>query len=48
MNGKSIPELARRLKREGIAAGKITGSRLPELPDGREFHLGRGHQLVTW
>lgn len=48
MNGKSIPELARRLKREGIATGKITGSRLPMLLDGREFHLGRGYQLVTW
>ena len=36
MNDKFFPELARRLKREGIATGEMTDSRLPVLLDGRE------------
>ena len=36
MNDKFFPELARRLKREGIAAAPVEGSRLPVLLEGRE------------
>ena len=36
MNDKFFPELARRLKREGIATAPVEGSRLPVLVDGQE------------
>ena len=36
MNDKFFPELARRLKREGIATAPVEGSRLPVLLEGRE------------
>lgn len=36
MNDKFFPELARRLKREGIVIGEMTDGRLPVLLDGRE------------
>ena len=36
MNDKFFPELARRLKREGISTGPVEGERLPVLLDGCE------------
>ena len=36
MNDKFFPELARRLKREGIATGPVEKDRLPVLVDGQE------------
>lgn len=36
MNNKFFPELARRLKREGIDTGPVEGNRLPVLVNGQE------------
>ena len=36
MNDKFFPELARRLKREGISTGPVEMERLPVLLDGQE------------
>ena len=48
MNDKFFPELARRLKREGIATGPVEKGCLPVLADGRAAVLVMSHGTVAF
>ena len=48
MNNKFFPELARRLKREGISTGPVEKGCLPVLADGRAAVLVMSHGTVAF
>lgn len=48
MNNKFFPELARRLKREGISTGPVEKGCLPVLADGQAAVLVMSHGTVAF